>query len=75
MMKIVLFDFGDMLLEVVLKILVNNFFFRIYKVIYNISVWKMVGFLKILYMYIDRCVCVYIKIIYKLLLFFELLES
>lgn len=75
MMKTALFDSGDMLLEVVLKILVNNFSFRIYKVIYNISAWKMAGLLKILHMHTDRCACAHTKIIHKLLPLFELPES
>lgn len=52
MMKTALFDSGDTLLGVDLKTLVNNSSFRIYKVIYKISTWKMAGLLKILHTYI-----------------------
>lgn len=59
MMKTALFDSGDTLLGVDLKTLVNNSSFRIYKVIYKISTWKMAGLLKILHTYIQMCICTY----------------
>lgn len=67
MMKTALFDSGDMLLEVVLKMLVDNFSFRIYKVIYKISAWKVAGLLKILHMHAYRCAYAHTKSINTLL--------
>lgn len=66
-MKTALFDSGDMLLEVVLKMLVDNFSFRICKVIYKISAWKVAGLLKILDMHAYPCAYAHTKSINTLL--------